>query len=237
MLLQALDLLDRGLVTRLVQCAPVPPPPADRIIAAEGKEKGTEREVKPPHAHVHLPSSPPLPMEGIGVEQARQAREGKGKVEDGRRNVVYQVRSSQAMRLGRFKSNHVPGNEITAVGIGSMVYTVRLEAWNCSCAAFTFAAFPGGGSGGGYWGGKAWDSEDEDVMDRFEGSSQREWQFGGLGFDGMDLGNGEGGSGNMPICKHLLACLLGERWEGVLGSYVMVRDVGREVMAGVGGEG
>jgi hypothetical protein len=26
------------------------------------------------------------------------------------------------------------------------VYTVRLEAWNCSCAAFAFSAFPGGGS-------------------------------------------------------------------------------------------
>ena len=37
----------------------------------------------------------------------------------------------------------------------------------------------------------------------------------------------------VPCCKHLLACLLAERWHAALGSYVMGRRVGKEEMAGI----
>jgi hypothetical protein len=62
------------------------------------------------------------------------------------------------------------------------------------------------------------------------GGEEKEWEFGGFSADGVD-------GGSVPICNHLLACLLAERWEGVLGSYVKEREVGREEMAGIGGEG
>ena len=41
---------------------------------------------------------------------------------------------------------------------------------------------------------------------------------------------GEGG-GEVPLCKHLLASLLAERWD-VIGGLVEEREVGREEMAG-----
>lgn len=41
----------------------------------------------------------------------------------------------------------------------------------------------------------------------------------------------------MPCCKHLMACVLAERWEGVLGGYVKQMRVGREEMAGLGADG
>jgi hypothetical protein len=98
---------------------------------------------------------------------------------------------------------------------------VRLEAWSCSCAAFAFAAFPGAGQG--------WEVQEEG------GEWERER---GAGFGGGCLdGHGERG-GQVPVCKHLLACFLGERWRSVLGCYVKEREIGREEMVGVlvGGE-
>lgn len=36
-----------------------------------------------------------------------------------------------------------------------------------------------------------------------------------------------------PCCKHLLACVLAERWDAVLGRYVPQRILAREEMAGI----
>jgi hypothetical protein len=55
------------------------------------------------------------------------------------------------------------------------------------------------------------------------------WEFGGLGGDGKD-------GGGVPVCKHLVASLLGERWD-VLEGYVKERGVSRDEMGGIGGEG
>lgn len=53
------------------------------------------------------------------------------------------------------------------------------------------------------------------------------WEFGGMSCDGK-IG------GQVPCCKHLLACVLVERWEAVLGRYVVEKRVEREEMAGMG---
>lgn len=76
---------------------------------------------------------------------------------------------------------------------------------------------------------------DDDGDDAEEESKQGEgseapWQFGGLSFDGCA---GAGAGGMPPCCKHLLACVLAERWECGLGKYVARWEVGREEMAGV----
>jgi hypothetical protein len=186
MLLQALDLLDRGLVTRII---------LQDLTEHETEEREEVERVMPPQAHVHLASE----METSG--------EGKRKP-----NTVYLVRSSQPQK-SRF-------NTSTSASAPGTIYTVRLEAWNCSCAAFAFSAFPGGSSSGSSW---KMDDENEGEDEREE--REREWEFGGLCQDE-----------SVPTCKHLVACLLGERWEGVLGGYVKERVAGREEMAGFGGE-
>ena len=169
--------------------------------------------LQPPQANIHISSAPGTED---GVEKGPKEKLTGDGVNTGRgRNIVYQVRSSQAPK-GRFK-------DVTTSS--AVVYTVRLEAWNCSCAAFAFAAFPSGMDT------RTWirNCEEDDLEIGWK-EQEREWEFGGLSADGKD-------GGSVPVCKHLLACLLAERWESVLGSYLHETEVGRDEMAGFGGEG
>lgn len=117
------------------------------------------------------------------------------------------------------------------------MYVVYVESWNCSCAAFAFAAFPA------FLGGVPWRLDgDEGGHEHYgmegegcgggegEKEEEEEWEFGGLSLDGRE------GEGGLPVCKHLLACVLGEKWEDVLGSYVKEKVVSREEMAGYAAE-
>lgn len=79
-----------------------------------------------------------------------------------------------------------------------------------------------------------------------------EWEFGGLSIDGMvdkttagvdgsgsGSGNGNGITAGVPVCKHLLACVLAERLAGSglgLAKYMEERRVGREEGAGLVGD-
>lgn len=108
--------------------------------------------------------------------------------------------------------------------VGEMVYIVRLAAWNCTCAAFAFSAFPGAASS------LVFDAEEAEIDDAAAaGGSGEEWQFGGVSRDGM-------AGGGVPCCKHILACVLAERMGEWVGG-VKEREVGREEMAGLGCEG
>ncbi|KAF2421208.1 hypothetical protein EJ08DRAFT_519905 [Tothia fuscella] len=98
-------------------------------------------------------------------------------------------------------------------------YEVRPLAWNCSCPAFAFSAFPAAAEND--------DDDDESITEdsaiayfnhTYEG--ERAWQFGGLG-----LGS------NIPVCKHLLACILVERCE-IFKDCVEERVVSVEEIAG-----
>jgi len=110
---------------------------------------------------------------------------------------------------------------------------VRLGAWNCTCAAFAFAGFPVGGDGDGSEMAGAGELVDEgegmdvDVDVEVEpGGGEQRASFGGFTFeDRMEEG--------VPVCKHILACLLGERWSEALGGHVVERRIGREEMAGI----
>lgn len=217
MLLQALDLLDRGLITRLIE-KDVDMNEEDPAGRAAGEE--SRQAVFPPQANIHLPPVPGPSNTETSSIAGKDGSKGKG-------NSLYQVRSSQPPK-SRFRDS--------AAAMGSNIYTVRLEAWNCSCAAFAYSAFPGGESFGRPW---ALDGEEEGAafyeMGRVRvvgGEKEEEgeqWQFGGLSADGHD---GRG----VPVCKHLVACLLGERWN-LLQGYVKERNVSRDEMGGVGGEG
>jgi hypothetical protein len=99
-------------------------------------------------------------------------------------------------------------------------YVVRLDAWNCSCANFAFEAFPSAGRGATIGPAtEVYEPCDEDAGDL-------ETEFGGLSFDGRE-------AGGVPCCKHLLACLLAERWGSVLGSYIVTRRASKEEMVGL----
>ncbi|OBT79114.1 hypothetical protein VF21_01785 [Pseudogymnoascus sp. 05NY08] len=174
LLLPALDLLDRALLTRIT----TPP---------------------------HLPETSTTSATGSSTEApgCTPAAAPCGS----QRNQVYLVRSSHATRARG--------------AVGERVYIVRLEAWNCSCAAFAFSAFPGAASS------LFFDAGDEEEVEDGEAGGG-EWQFGGVSRDGL--------GGGVPCCKHILACVLAERMEGWVGG-VREREVGREEMAGLGCEG
>ncbi|KAI4189985.1 MAG: hypothetical protein L6R41_001093 [Letrouitia leprolyta] len=140
--------------------------------------------------------------------------------------TVYYVRSSQQQH-GRSRFSHSATGR-TYDAFASSVdksYEVRLKAWNCSCPAFAFASLGCMGVEGLSLG------DDDEVMVEEGGEESRdgresegarkERRFGGL----------IRGEGEMPVCKHLLACLLAESWEG-FGRFVEERVMGRDEMGG-----
>ena len=126
---------------------------------------------------------------------------------------VFLVRSAQQ------PSSHHSRHEGRFTNPMSTHYEVRTEAWNCSCPAFAFSAFP------------VDDSADSTAafqrvpMVRQVGESEEQkWSFGGLSLDGH--------AGAVAVCKHLLACVLVEHCPGLFGSALEVRDVSKEEFAG-----
>lgn len=88
-------------------------------------------------------------------------------------------------------------------------YEVRLDAWSCSCPAFTFSAFPA-----------ARQHSVEPSARSDSAANGKDCLFGGLS-RGTDL----------PICKHLLACALVEHGH-MFAHLVDERDVSAEEIAG-----
>ncbi|KAH4354056.1 hypothetical protein HBH98_014200 [Parastagonospora nodorum] len=88
----------------------------------------------------------------------------------------------------------------------STSYQVRLRAWNCSCPAFAFAAFP---------------AVHPEPTYQPSDATEDAW-FGGVSL----------GEGIPPVCKHLLACVLVEKCAGLFGGFVVEREVGVEEAVG-----
>lgn len=112
---------------------------------------------------------------------------------------IYLVRSAQ-----QHHTRHGPSEN-------SNSYEVRLKAWNCSCPAFAFSAFPAAASS---------TTNDETSEDTDDIATSEPWLFGGL-TKGQDL----------PVCKHILACVLGRYCKGFEG-FIESREVSREELAG-----
>ncbi|KAI9788785.1 MAG: hypothetical protein M1816_006566 [Peltula sp. TS41687] len=130
---------------------------------------------------------------------------------------VYYVRSAQAPSRSRYQSG--PSNHATT----GQHYEVRLRAWNCSCPAFTFAAF-GNIS-----------SDDDNVNISLlleEGSDEAAAAAHPCGFGGLRRRLLGGEPVAVPMCKHLMACLLAEQCQGLLGGYVAKNTVSKEELAG-----
>ena len=163
-------------------------PPQDAEIAGDAGVEGVAGEGAAPWPRGAVPCGPEL------------AR-GSALIDAG--PYVYYVRSAQR-RTSRY------GTSIDATSS----YEVRLRAWNCSCPAFAFAAFPASVVGMEGQGEAMLNEEQE----RDTGAG---WKFGGVGL----------GGGTPPVCKHLLACVLGE-WCELFKGFIEERDVSVEEAAG-----
>lgn len=148
--------------------------------------------------------------------------------------AVYVVRSAQK-HPSAGTSRRGAGESSTGDAGLPRRYIVHTAPWNCTCAAFAFAAFPAARArSADERGGMSVMDEEEGLEDEGEG-----WEFGGMSFDGVGVGHRDGvecdeGKGDVPpCCKHLLACVLAERWAVGLGGYVNERMVSREEMAGI----
>lgn len=191
LLLPALDLLDRGLVTRLVQ----------------------------PYSQLH---------EDGDVAMGEDGRVAQPGSIDPASSAVYVVRSAQKPTGRRpyadaaAAATATASTMTTASTVGQTIYVAHTSPWNCTCAAFAFAAFPPAAVAAV----STRTNVGEEIHEDKDGDDA--WGFGGMSFDGTVEGDGA----VPPCCKHLLACVLAERW-AVLGGYVNERRVGREELAGI----
>ncbi|RKF60140.1 putative ubiquitin carboxyl-terminal hydrolase family protein [Erysiphe neolycopersici] len=199
-LLQAFDLLDRGLVTRI------------SLLHEDGCiEKQQQESMIQPETQTASKTS---------YGQSNSMHEDKSNSEIASNGYgLYQVRSSQFISKLPGRQSHFP-----AAFAPSLTYTVHLNAWNCSCAAFAFSAFPATESGNSPWSNfKDFpDKEKLDDRERQEGL----WAFGTMHPEHKKLEF-------PPICKHLLACFFAERWGSILGTYVKEAQLGREEIAAI----
>ncbi|KAK1986047.1 hypothetical protein LZ30DRAFT_746779 [Colletotrichum cereale] len=214
LVLPALDLLDRNLVTRVV---PEPASPSGR--AREWNDSAdpapAHRRRSPEHARdadadaadAHG-SSPSFPSQSP-PHNKKSPRSSPAAF-----HLVRSVASTMSRR----------SYAVATTTSASTTYLVRLDAWNCTCANFAFEAFPAGAA---IMGDVLEDEiKDADADEDSDDGGMDGWQFGGLSLDGID-------GGSVPCCKHLLACLLSEQWGDVLGKYVTEKTVSREEMAGL----
>ena len=100
---------------------------------------------------------------------------------------------------------------------------MRLKAWNCSCAAFVFAGV-----------NCLQNSMAESLAVHHDGGDSG--ACGAVEGEGVESGKGAfggliRGEGEVPVCKHLLACYLAESWAGFDGC-VEERVVSKEEMSG-----
>ncbi|KAK3304205.1 uncharacterized protein B0T15DRAFT_232819 [Chaetomium strumarium] len=232
MVLPALDLLERGFVSRVI---PEHRDPADgdaavkrgrpknsgagvgagvRVEEGEGEAEGHDASSSSASAHVP-------PFEAVSSRGAGNAFYFVGSASAA---AAATQSSMRGRRRGRRRADS-DGGAGTAIA-GKKGYVVRLEAWHCTCAAFAFATVQGEAVR------SSWEVESLELGAELretgvEREIEPEWSFGGTSLDGLVAGEG------IPVCKHLLACVLAERWSAVLGGYVVECRAGREEIAGI----
>lgn len=233
-MLPALDLLDRGMVTRL--CIRRDQENAKGNAAAQHtrKENNGNNSTGPAEGNVcggpidNVPIHFPSPSTGLDPTDGSQTNVLKGyephsksaqSGEDAVRksfhatpgttlDTVYYIRSTQ-QRSSRFSTSY---DTLT-------FYECRLNAWHCSCPAFVFSAFP-----------LQQQQQQPEAMsptlDTYNEETttilKSEWDFGGFSQD-ADIS---------PACKHLLACVLVEKCADLFGGCVEERVVDVEEAAG-----
>ncbi|KAK3954701.1 hypothetical protein QBC32DRAFT_207155 [Pseudoneurospora amorphoporcata] len=230
--LPGLEVLERGLVERVaLRCAG-----EAAVVKKEGQErhqKGQKEQAKEEDVTMREDDDYGHEDQDNNEETKLSNRPEKG--QEKRPPGFYLVRSSRFLnthpRRKRKKSNMGLGDvDVESTGGGEtdrhqiQRYLVSLEAWNCTCAAFAFACV------------SEFDKDSFEPPRARKRAKEREadkkgtvgWTFGG-----MILFDAEDYSSVPPVCKHLLACLLADKWREALGRYVTERLVSREEMAGM----
>ncbi|KAF2182787.1 hypothetical protein K469DRAFT_690522 [Zopfia rhizophila CBS 207.26] len=172
--------------------------PITAATGATGKMDVTDAEMREPLGHLNDDDFPPTAREELD--------------EHCDANTVYYVRSAQH-RSSRYSTSY---DNTTS-------YEVRLNAWNCSCPAFAFAAFPSihpEPPVPRLDNQKSWQVNSEGEAS-VEDDNERGWLFGGMSL----------GEDTPPVCKHLLACVLAERCK-IFEDFVEIRDISIEEAAG-----
>jgi hypothetical protein len=220
----ALDLLDRRLVTRFhirneEQVADL------KTVVDVGDQQqdvhmmqGTTADSEAPspqqqQENVHTRTNPATPKEADPTD--------KDKTNHLNNNTIYYVRSAQQQRSSRFATSYDT----------TTYYQVRLRAWNCSCPAFAFSAFPATTVTTRHVGNE---EEAAEVAvhtplhnnNNDDDNADNKWIFGGISLVGEET------TQPPPVCKHLLACVFVERCKGLFGGFVEDREVGVEEAAG-----
>jgi len=212
--LPALDLLDRRLVTRFRirrEQDSDPDGAAPRAVRRHEMDQGGMVTTNPGDggaigAMSHIPSEDQPLMHAmhspnITMQDALPSSDMLCQDISGLSDTVYYVRSAQ--QRSRFSSSY---DTTTS-------YEVRLRAWNCSCPAFAFSAFP------------TIHPEPSTPVHNpdYELQTTEElWTFGG----------GSLGDGVPPVCKHLLACVLIERCEALFGGCLEEKEISVSEAAG-----
>ncbi|KAL7929127.1 hypothetical protein V8C35DRAFT_316304 [Trichoderma chlorosporum] len=184
LLLPALDLLDRGLVTRL--------------LVANESHNALERAaslVPPISIENGIPQNIDKHCESV-VPDSWQATGCREQI------CMYTVQSAASNTTRR--KRHAPQT--------AKVYVVHLDAWSCSCGGFALDAY-----------------SHYDVANNSE-KLQNSAPPGWAGNWGLDrLASLE----DFPCCKHLLACLLAEKWRNAPGGQVHDRYTTKEELAAI----
>ncbi|KAF2840385.1 hypothetical protein M501DRAFT_1015440 [Patellaria atrata CBS 101060] len=135
--------------------------------------------------------------------------------EDDQGLIVYYVRSAQPKPTHqRSQSRFYDPSAVT--------YEVRLGAWNCSCPAFAFAAFPAASASpisATFPPATSIIPQEENMGGDGKVNDEPDWMFGGI-------------SNGIAVCKHLFACILAEKCPLFKGS-VEEKMIGIEEAAGM----
>ncbi len=219
-LLPALDLLDRGLITRLTSL------PASQGDGADNSNSDT----KTPARESHLPSPNPGPT-AIRPHTTTSKREHEVEVE-----VFYVQSASSTTTTGKTTTGKYSSRRAAAPASAAF-YEVRLDSWNCSCPAFSVSAFQGLGFDDTATATAIASFESEipeqppfksDQSDRKGPGAHEPWRFGGIAT------NPSSAARSVPSCKHILAAVLAKVAPGLFADRVIERAVGREELVGWG---
>jgi hypothetical protein len=197
--LPALDLLDRRLVTRL-RIGDLDKDQGAGAVTGEGDTSTIHSDEPAATGSHHMPDEDQTMVDADAPDTIVASHSNS--------NAIYYVGSAQ-QRSSRYSTSY---DNTTS-------YEVRLVAWNCSCPAFAFAAFPA--------------THPEPMIPTYDPENEEEdaptWkaESGSWLFGGMSLGDAI-----PPVCKHLLACVLVEKCSGLFGGFVEERMVSVEEAAG-----
>lgn len=149
-------------------------------------------------------------IEEEGEEFGEEEEGGTRKTEKRAAAAVYYVRSSQNAYRSRARGDAEMAHH----------YEVRLRGWSCTCPAFTFASFASLENN---------DAVRESRNHCYEDEIVNTGEF----FGGLLMGEGR----DVPVCKHLLACLLVERGGGFDGFAEEIEVAGDELAGWAAGWG